>query len=76
MEVSLYSVASRSFLSNGFEGWALSLGVNLPGHEADHSPPSSATVHKALTTLTSSWNDGKLIKHKNILLFYIIFTLP
>jgi len=33
-----------SLLSNGYQG-ALSLGVKRQGHEADHSPPSSAEVH-------------------------------
>jgi hypothetical protein len=28
---------------------ALSLGVKRPGHEADHSPPSSAEVKNALS---------------------------
>jgi hypothetical protein len=34
-----------SLLSNGYGG-ALSLGVKLPGREADHSPRTSAEVKK------------------------------
>jgi hypothetical protein len=39
---------------------ALSLGVKRPGHEADHSPPSSAEVKKCMelylhASNTSSW---------------------
>jgi hypothetical protein len=35
----------HSLLSNGYS--ALSLGIKLPGREADHSPPSSAAVKNA-----------------------------
>jgi hypothetical protein len=36
----------RSLLSNGYQG-ALSLEVKPPGHEVDHSPPSSVEVKNA-----------------------------
>jgi len=31
-----------SFAPHLFEGYCLMLGIKQPGHEADHSPPSSA----------------------------------
>jgi hypothetical protein len=57
--------------------WTLSLGVNLPGREADHSPPSSAEVKESLETYfhspnTPSWR-GAQLKHRDkfTLNFYI-----
>jgi hypothetical protein len=43
-------------------------GVKWPGHDADHSPPSSAEVENgaAVPPLphTCSWHDARLIKAK------------
>jgi hypothetical protein len=48
---------------------ALSLGVNRPGHEADHSPPCSAEVKEKVelyphSSSTPSWRDAQL-KHRD-----------
>jgi hypothetical protein len=49
--------------------WTLSVGVNRPRHEADHSPPSSAEVKHGgampLLPLTPSWYDAQLIQHRD-----------
>jgi hypothetical protein len=46
----------------------LSSGVKRPGHEAGHSPPTSAEIKKMwiYTSLphTSSWRGAELVKHK------------
>jgi hypothetical protein len=44
---------------------ALSLGVKLPGCEADHSPPSSAEVN------TPSWHGAQLKHRDNIFYLYL-----
>jgi hypothetical protein len=52
LEISLFTTASTSALGHTQPPiqWvpvALSMGVNWPGREADHSPPSSADVKNA-----------------------------
>jgi hypothetical protein len=59
---------------------AISQGVNRQGHEADHSPPSSAEVKKggAIPPLPhmSSWHSTELIKHRNTFTFFLPFITP
>jgi hypothetical protein len=55
---------------------ALSLGVKWPGHEADHSHPSSAEVRECVdlylhSSNMSSWH-GAQLKHRD----NFIFTMP
>jgi hypothetical protein len=64
-----------SLLSNGY--WAvLSLALTWPGHEADHSPPSSAFVKNdgAILPLphVPSQHSVLLIKHSDDSTFFII----
>jgi hypothetical protein len=57
---------------------ALSLGVKQPGHEADHSPPSSAKVKNAWSStytpqyVSMAWY---LVKHRDNLLSFRCFSL-
>jgi hypothetical protein len=48
---------------------ALSLGVKKPGHEADHSPPSSAKVKNAwsYTSTPQVYLHGLVLKHRTTL---------
>jgi hypothetical protein len=48
-----------SLLSNAYR-WLLPPGVEQPGHEADHSPPSSAEVIYIHSPNTSSWRGIQL----------------
>jgi hypothetical protein len=66
----MFSVACRPALGpnqppNQWVLGALSPGVKRPGHEADHSPPTSAEVKKTwiytTTPHTSSWRSAKLL---------------
>jgi hypothetical protein len=56
----------------------LSLGLKRPGHEADHSPPSSAEVKNAWRYTSApqyvfmAWC---LVKHKNTFTFIIIIII-
>jgi hypothetical protein len=47
----------------------ISSGVNQLGHEADHSPPSSAEIRNGRTIPpvphVSSWHSASLIKHRD-----------
>jgi hypothetical protein len=60
---------------------ALSMGVNLPGPEADHSPPSGAEVKEVVELYSHSPNTpswcGAQLKHRDkftlfVLIFYIL----
>jgi len=56
MDVFLFTTTSRpdlgpTNLSKGY-WWLLSLGINWPGCEADHSPPSSAEVKNAWSNIS------------------------
>jgi hypothetical protein len=46
-----------------------SSGVNRPGREADHSPPTNAEIKKTWiytsTPYTSSWRNAQLVKHSD-----------
>jgi hypothetical protein len=56
----------------------LSPGVKRLGHEADHSPPSSAEVKNTWiytsTPQNSSWCSAKLVKHRDTCTFYYYVT--
>jgi hypothetical protein len=69
----LFTTASRTALGptqplNQWVKGALSLGVKWPGHEADHSPPSSAEIKNAwrytstLQYVSMAWG---LVKHRD-----------
>jgi hypothetical protein len=76
----LFTTASRTALgpTQSPIQWvtgALSLGVKLPGREADHSPPSSAEVKKCVELYihppnTPSWR-GAQLKHRENFTFYL-----
>jgi hypothetical protein len=56
---------------------ALSLGVQRPGREADHSPPSSAEIKEGVkiyhqSPSTPSWRDAQL-KHKDNFTFLYLY---
>jgi hypothetical protein len=56
----------------------LSLGVKRPGHEADHSPPSSAQfkecMHGAIPPLPQyAFMAGSLVKHRETFLLQQVF---
>jgi hypothetical protein len=58
---------------------ALSLGVEWPGHEADHSPPSSAKVKECmelyLHSQYASWRGAQFKKkHQNYFIFYQLYN--
>jgi hypothetical protein len=59
--------STPTILSNGCRG------VELPGREADHSPPSGAEVKNGgaipLHPLMSSWHNALPIKHRDTLIF-------
>jgi hypothetical protein len=61
---------------------ALSLGVKLPGREADHSPPSSDEVNECLelyfhSSNTPSWRGAQLKKkHRTTLTLPLPLPLP
>jgi hypothetical protein len=77
----LFTIASRTALgpTQSPIQWipgAISLGIKLPGREADHSPPSSAEVKNAWSYISTpqyvfiAWC---LVKHKDK--FTFTFTL-
>jgi hypothetical protein len=56
---------------------ALSLGLKRPGHEADHSPPSSAEVKEWVELYlqspnTPSWRGAQLKHRNNFTLYYYV----
>jgi hypothetical protein len=54
---------------------ALSLGINVPGREADHSPPSSAEVKNEwsyTSTPQHSFMTWCLFKHRNNFIFMLL----
>jgi hypothetical protein len=59
---------------------ALSLGVKLPGREADHSPPSSGEVKEWVklhlhSSNTPSWHGARLKKHRDSFTFYLLLVI-
>jgi len=55
VEVSLlhnFNTNSQAHQAYSMCTWALSLGVEQPGHEADHSPSSSAKISKLTYTIS------------------------
>jgi cell division protein FtsW (lipid II flippase) len=58
------------------------MGVKRPGHEADHSPPSSAEVKEWVELFlhspnTPSWRGAKLKKHRDrFTLLLLLSTVP
>jgi hypothetical protein len=64
-------------LFNGYEG-LFSLEVKQPGHEADHTPPSSTEVKNAWsctsTPNTPSWHGAQLKPRDNFTFTFTLFS--